>query len=77
MAHEGKKTKGTNHIIHHEPHRKPKKVPLVKSIVARAKNRTPWTFQACVEACVCDRMPDITRTAHSYQIQNGDDIWPH
>ena len=42
---------------------KPKKVPLVKSIVARAKNRTPWTVQACVEACACDRTPDTTRTA--------------
>ena len=41
---------------------KPKKVPLVKSIVARAKNRTPWTVQACVEACACDRTPDTTRT---------------
>ena len=44
---------------------KPKKVPLVKSIVARAKNRTPWTVQACVEAWACDRTPDTTRTDES------------
>ena len=46
---------------------KPKKVPLVKSIVARAKNRTPWTVQACVEACACDRTPDTTRTESCMQ----------
>ena len=46
---------------------KPKKVPLVKSIVACAKNRTPWTVQACVEACACDRTPDTTRTVNAFQ----------